>query len=169
MDIQKVLRRTLATSFVVSLGALAVYGYADIYAAPMRAGVYCARCDRVLVNTRVSGEIVANKYVSQPFRTIRCMLTHLKGTEVDPARVFVADYSTARPVPVRRAHFVRVPATILAAEHEYGIGDYDYVAFKSERAAERLAEKYGTTPRSWTEIREAETAVALVADAHAAH
>jgi hypothetical protein len=166
MDIQKIMRRTLAAVLGVSAMALAVYGYADIYAAPVRSGVYCQRCDRVLTNVRVSGEVVADRYVAQPFRTIRCMLTHLRHNDVDPARVFVADYATGRPLPVRRAHFMRVPAAALSAEHEYGIGEHDYVAFKSERAATRFAERHGTAPSGWSDIREAETTVAVVAHLH---
>jgi hypothetical protein len=166
MDIQKIMRRTLAAAFGISVVALAVYGSAGIHAAPMRSGVYCQRCDRLLHNARVSGEIVADNYVAHPFRTIRCMLTHLREREVEQSRIFVADYSTGRPVPVGRAHFVRVPATTLSGEHEYGIGEYDYVAFKSARAAARLAERHGTVPRGWAEVKDAETAVAVVAHVH---
>lgn len=167
MDIQKTLARGLAAIFVLSVAAIGVYSYAGLYAAPMRSGVICARCDRVLHNARVSGEIVADKYVAQPYRTVRCLLTHLRDTDVDESRIFVADYSTGRPVPVRRAHFVRVPADLLSAEHEYGIGDFDYVAFKSHRAAERLAEQHATAPLDWTDVRNAEAAATVVA--HAGH
>jgi hypothetical protein len=56
------------------LGAVAAC--AEIYSAPLRGGERCARCDRVLHDTRVAGEIIsAGKYVAYPFRTIRCMLT----------------------------------------------------------------------------------------------
>jgi nitrous oxide reductase accessory protein NosL len=165
MDIQKVMRRTLAVAFVASLGTLAAR--VDIHSAPLREGVRCQRCDRVLDNSRVAGEIVANQYVAHPFRTIRCMLTYLQETDVPAGRIYVADYVTGRTVPVAQAHFVPVPIGVLSKNAAYGVGDYDYVAFRSRSAANRFAERHGTSPRGWESVRDA--AIPVSSMAHASH
>ena len=164
MDIQKVIRRGLVTTLALSFGAIAAC--ADIYSAPLRGGERCARCDRVIANARVAGEIISpDAYVAYPFRTIRCMLTYLRDEEVPPNRIVVADYVTGRLVPVRQAHFVRVPIGEVSSDHGYGIGDFDYVAFRSGTVAKRFAKRYATSPRDWETMRGAEEMIALVADA----
>jgi hypothetical protein len=59
---------------------------------------------------------------------------------------------------------------VLSVKDSYGVGEFDYVAFRSSAAAERMAERYGTTPIEWSELREAHGVPAVVAMAlHAGH
>jgi hypothetical protein len=164
MDTQKVMRRGLVTALAVSLTGIAAC--ADIYSAPLRGGERCARCDRALDDIRLAGEIISpSKYVAYPFRTIRCMLTYLRDAPVPAERILVADYVTGRLVPVRQAHFVRVAIEEISSDRSYGVGGFDYVAFRSRAAATRFAQRYGTSAHDWASMQAADAMVALVADA----
>lgn len=165
MDIQKVMRRALAAAFVVLLAVIAVR--ADIYSAPLRGGDRCQRCDRELISQNVAAQIVVDKYIAHPYRTISCLLTRLRDEGDVPAdRIYAADYNTGRFVPVAQAHFVRVPIAVLSDNPYYGTGAFDYVAFRSRAAAARLAERHGTSPLDWAAVREAGAITHL---AHAGH
>lgn len=155
MDIQKTMRRGLVATLVVSLAAIAAS--ADIYSTPLRGGERCWRCERAVENPTVAGEILSDsKSVAYPFRTIACMLTYLRATNVPDDRIFVADHVTARFTRVQSAYFVRVPVEVLSPDHGYGVSEFDYVAFRSRAAAERFAARYETSPQDWTSIRDAD-------------
>jgi hypothetical protein len=151
MKIQKVLRRVLLGALVLAFGA--IIASADIYSTPLRGGEVCARCDRVVENPVVAAEILStHKSIAAPFRTISCMLTFLRDKEIAADRIFVADRTTGRLTPVEQAYFVRVPIAELSENASYGIGEFDYVAFRSAVAAARMADRYGSTPLGWSEL-----------------
>ena len=167
MDIQKTLSAVLFGTLVLTLGGIAAS--ADIYSAPLRGGERCSRCERLLENPAVAGEILSeDKSVASPFRTIACMLTYLRDKNISADRIFVADHVTGRLTRVDRAHFVRVPIEVLSDNPRYGVGEFDYVAFASSSLAGRFAPRHGTEPLDWAVLREADAASA-VARAHSSH
>jgi hypothetical protein len=165
MDIQKTLRRVLLGALVLTLGS--IVASADIYSAPLRGGERCERCERIVENPAVAGEILSKeKSVASPFRTIGCMLTYLRDKDIPADRIFVADRVTGRLTRVERAHFVRVPIEVLSDNPRYGVGEFDYVAFGSSRLAEQFAERHGTEALDWTVLREADAARPVAIAAH---
>ena len=168
MDIQTTLLKVLLGALALSFAA--IVASADIYSAPLRGGEICARCDRVVENPGVAAEILSTqKSVASPFRTIACMLTFLRDKDIAADRIFVADRTTGRLTPVDQAYFVRVPIRVLSENASYGIGDVDYVAFRSSVAAARMAERYGTTPLDWAALREAHAAPQMSVAMHVSH
>lgn len=168
MDIQKILGRVLLGALVLTLGA--IVASADLYSAPLRGGERCARCERLIENPAVAGEILSKeKSVASPFRTMECMLTYLRDKDIPADRIFVADHVTGRLTRVEWAHFVRVPIEVLSDNPRYGVGEFDYVAFGSSLLAVRFAERYGTEPLDWAALREADAMRTVATAAHSSH
>jgi hypothetical protein len=55
-------------------------------------------------------------------------------------------------VSVDKAVFVAVSIDMHTGEEFYGVGDADYVAFKSRKVAERFAARHGATTMSWPAV-----------------
>ena len=87
------------------------------------------------------------------FRTVACMLTYLNEANQRFDQILVADYMTGKLVPVPQASFVRTAIDWRTGERHYGVGEFDYVAFRSRRAAERFAAGQDLTPMDWETVR----------------
>jgi nitrous oxide reductase accessory protein NosL len=99
----------------------------------------------------VAAEIIGESGVNK-FRTIRCMLAYVRETGTPVKQVFAADEQTGTLVDVEKAVFVPVSIDVFTGEESYGIGDTDYIAFKSTRAAERFAADHGVKTMSWPSV-----------------
>ena len=120
---------------------------------PIVPGDRCHRCDRLLSDPFIGAEVLLSdgKTVSK-FRTVRCMLTHLADTPADVGEMLVVDDQTGALVSVDKAVFVPVSIDRHTGEESYGIGDTDYVGFKSRKVAERFAARHGVTTMSWPAV-----------------
>lgn len=116
---------------------------------PIASGDRCYRCDRLITDRWVAGETVAQANVPYKFRTVRCMLVYLTATERIFEKIYVADNQTGKLIDVEDAVFVPVRIDLQTGIDNYGIGDTDYIAFKSLKAAERFAAEHSVKTMSW--------------------
>ncbi len=118
-------------------------------------GDRCYRCGRLLTDRFVAAEAIPAEgdMAVLKFRTVRCMLAYLNDTGLVAETLFVADDQTGDFVNVDKAVFVPVPIDAFTAETHYGIGDVDYVAFRSRSAAARFAKSRGVQTMSWSAVR----------------
>lgn len=143
----------VAVALVASTG-----GYLDSprrHLVPVHAGDRCFRCDQVITDPVLAAEAVRpDGSIAYRFRTVGCLLQYLTqgGHLFDD--VFVTDYRSGRFVPATRATYVRTDVGWRTGEGP-GVAAVDYVAFRSAGAAARFAERAGTTPLSWAEVRDA--------------
>ena len=150
------LKLALALAFVGALGVvIGSTSWTAVWSAnPIRAGDRCYRCQRVITDRFVAAETIgAHGFVAYKFRTVACMLTYLDRTDQSFDQILVTDYPTGRLVPVSEATFVRTAIDWRTGERHYGIGEFDYVAFRYRRAAERFATGRGAMPMDWETVR----------------
>ncbi len=120
---------------------------------PIAEGDRCFRCQRVLSDRWVAAEtIAASTGQAYKFRTIRCLLTYQRDTRQPVSQVFVADDQTGAFIDAERAVFVPVTIDRHTGIMGYGVGETDYVAFKSVRAAEKFAASTGVTTMTWPAV-----------------
>jgi hypothetical protein len=130
----------------------AVAASATIRTEAIYSGELCTRCKRIILERHVAAELAGE--APQKFRTIRCMLTYLQqNAAARAADVYVVDYQTGKLVPAREAVYVPVPIDGRTGIANYGVGDIDYLAFKSEHEGDRVASEYGVTTLSWPAVR----------------
>ena len=145
-----------AFRFVVMAGILTaqtvIAASSAVRPTPVVPGDRCYRCDRLISDRWVAAETVTEDGVPYRFRTVRCMLAYLTATERVFERLYVADDQTGRFVDVERAVFVRVRIDLHTRQPNYGIGETDYVAFSSLKAAERFAADRGEETMSWPAV-----------------
>ncbi len=78
-------------------------------AVPIVPGDTCHRCERVLADPFIGAEVVGEPGVgASKFRTIRCMLAHLRETRPEISAIYVVDSQTGKLVHVDQAVFVPV-------------------------------------------------------------
>ncbi len=116
-------------------------------------GELCYRCNRLVSDRWVAGQTVGENNLSHKFRTVRCMLTYLRGTPDPYKEVFVADDQTGTFINVEDAVYVPVAIDAFTGEKDYGMGDVDYIAFKSEKAARQFAAERGVTTMNWPAVQ----------------
>lgn len=126
----------------------------SLKAVPISPGERCIRCERVISDRFVATEAIWAETggVASKFRTVRCMLTYLKETAAPAGEIYVADGETGKLVAVEKAVFVPVSIDTFTGEPGYGIGELDYVGFRSARAAERFAAARGVSTMSWPAV-----------------
>ena len=143
----------------IVLGALvgvqaAVVASTTVRPQTIYAGDICTRCKRIILERHVAGELVpAGHGDPLKFRTIRCMLTYLQTAPDRAGDVYVADYPTGKLVRATEAVYVPVQIDARTGLPNYGVGDIDYLAFRSERDGDRIANDYGVTTMSWPAVR----------------
>lgn len=120
---------------------------------PISPGDLCHRCERVLTDPFIGAETVGEPGLgAAKFRTIRCMLAHMRETSPDIRSIFVVDSQTGKLVNVDQAVFVPVRIDTYTGEAKYGVGERDFVAFRSVKAAEHFAADNGVTTMSWPAV-----------------
>lgn len=142
-------------SFVMAgvIAAQATIAGSAINPVPIKAGDQCFRCQRVIADPWVAGEVIGKPTdMAYKFRTIRCMITHLKATEMATSQIYVADTQTAKLVDIDHAAFVPVVIDEYTGFPGYGLGKRDYVAFRSLGAAEQFAAERGVKTMSWAAV-----------------
>ena len=156
----------MRTSHLVKWSALAallampltVVASAAVHRSPINAGDQCVRCHRIIFERHVAAEALAVRDgQSLKFRTVRCLLAYLQNNAEPISDVYVTDYSTGHLLNPNDALFVPVPIDVRVGIPNYGLGDTDYLAFKSEHDAVRMAAAYGVATADWpTVVRSAQ-------------
>jgi nitrous oxide reductase accessory protein NosL len=149
MNTRRALKLALMAGLVVTQTAFV--GASVWRPVSMSPGDRCHRCERLISDRFVGAEIIGESGANK-FRTIRCMLAYLHETGGPVKQVFAADDQTGTLVDVERAIFVPVSIDVFTGEEGYGIGETDYIAFKSTRAAERFAADHGAKTMSWPAV-----------------
>lgn len=122
-------------------------------AAPISPGDVCHRCERLLSDPFIGAETVGEPGQGvAKFRTIRCMLAHIRETNPAITEIYVVDAQTGKLVNVNQAVFVPVQIDIYTGEARYGVGDRDFIAFRSVKAAEHFAADNGVRTMSWSAV-----------------
>lgn len=119
---------------------------------PIAPGDICYRCNRVILDRWVAGEVIGTPSTSQKFRTIRCMLTYLNSALPRTNHVFVTDDQTGTLIEANGATFVPVVIDDHTGIPQYGIGRRDYVAFRSTDVAEKFAARTHEQTMSWAAV-----------------
>ena len=149
MKVHTALKLAVMAGVVVAQVALAG---SSVNPTPIVPGDRCYRCDRLISDRWVASETVGKDNTAYKFRTIRCMLTYLTATQRVFERIFVADDQTGKLIDVEDAVFVPVLIDAHTGLKDYGLGEKDYVAFKSLKVAERFAADRGVTTMSWMAV-----------------
>ncbi len=138
----------------VLVGAQGAVSAASVIHTPIDAGDICTRCKRIIFERHVAAEIVPG-HDAEPlkFRTVRCMLTYLQKNTGPVKDVYVVDYPSGRLVAAEDATFVAVPIDLRTGIANYGVGDIDYLAFRSAHDAEHVAGEYGINTQDWASVR----------------
>lgn len=139
---------------VTLLAAQTAIAGSSLKAVAISPGERCVRCERVISDRFLAAEAiwVQRGGVVGKFRTVRCMLTYLKEAAAPPGQIYVADGQTGKLVAVEKAVFVPVSIDTFTGDPGYGIGETDYVAFRSARAAEQFAAARGVSTMSWPAV-----------------
>lgn len=120
---------------------------------PILPGDTCHRCERSLSDPFIGAETVGEPGTgAAKFRTIRCMLAHMRETTPEIAAIYVVDSQTGKLVNVDQAVFVPVLIDTYTGEAKYGVGDRDFIAFRSLKVAEQFAADNGVTTMSWPAV-----------------
>ena len=141
----------LSTLLVAQIGLTAASTVDPVAIVP---GDRCYRCSRLLNDRFVAAEAIPAEadMAILKFRTVRCMLAYLKDTELAVEQLYVADDQTGALTKAETMVFVPVSIDAFTAETHYGIGDVDYVAFRSRSVAERFAARHGVQTMSWPAV-----------------
>jgi hypothetical protein len=142
-----VLTALLATQAAVSASVA-------IRTEPILAGDTCVRCKRIILERHVAAELLSPHDGSAlKFRTVRCMLLYMQTARDPGTDVFVVDYSTGKLIRATEAVYVPVAIDMRTGIPNYGVGNMDYLAFKSTHEADRAAYDYGVATLSWSAVQ----------------
>ena len=119
---------------------------------PFLPGDRCIRCDRLITDRWVGGQTTGGVDALK-FRTVRCMLTYLRGAPAPYKKVWVSDGQTGKLIDPEKAVFVPVPIDTYTGEHHYGLGEVDYVAFRDAKTAEAVATTHGVQTMTWAAVQ----------------
>jgi hypothetical protein len=109
----------------------------------MMPGDLCARCRRVIAETRVAAELVDKAGRAYKFHSAGCMAKYLKKNPDDQsAELFATDYGTGRLVKVSSVKFV---PTMMDK-------DLDYAAYYTDKGAAEAAGREKSTPIDWQKV-----------------
>lgn len=131
----------------LALAAAALIATSCSSVAPVQvsAGDSCYRCRRVIVETRLAGEMVDPNGLAYKFRAPGCMAKYIAEHPTEKSTLFVTDYTSGKLVDPGRLTFVE---TII----DENTMERDYRAFLKKADAEAFAAKGKTTPIDWNTV-----------------
>lgn len=132
------------------VAALAVAAASCSTFAPVKvsAGDQCFRCRRIILDTRLAGEVInPNGFVSK-FRAPGCMAKYLAAHPQETGAVYVTDYSTGKMINPESALFVPVLVN-------RDTGERDYRAYREQAEADAVAFEAHTLPYEWSAVMKA--------------
>lgn len=133
----------------LALAAVALFAVSCSSIKPVQvsAGDSCYRCRRIILETRVAGEMVDPNGLAYKFKAPGCLAKYLAEHPNEKGTLFVTDWTTGHMIDPARATFV--PFII-----EENSMERDYKAFLKKDDAEAFAKQVKTTPVDWKTVLE---------------
>ncbi len=132
-------------SLALATAALLVASCSSVKPVQVSAGDTCYRCRRVILETRIAGEMVDPNGLAYKFRAPGCMAKYLAEHPSERGTLFVTDFATGHMIDPERATFV--PFII-----EENSMERDYKAFLKKDEAEAFAKETKTAPVDWKTV-----------------
>jgi len=133
------------TRFVLMCAALAAVSCSSVTPVAINAGDQCFRCRRIILDTKIAGEMIDPSGMPAKFRSTGCLTKYLADHPKETGVLFVTDYTSGKLEPVDRLTFV--PVII-----DTNTNELDYHAFVSKADAAAAAKEAGTTPVDWNTV-----------------
>lgn len=137
---------TLRLGLVLAVALLAA-SCSSVKPVQVSAGDTCYRCRRVILETRLAGEMVDPNGLAYKFRAPGCMAKYIVEHPTEKGVVFVTDFATGHMIDPARATFV--PFII-----EENTMERDYRAFLNKEDAEAFAKQVKAVTMDWTAVLE---------------
>lgn len=138
--------RTL-TGVTLAAAALLVVACSSVKPVQVSAGDTCYRCRRVILETRLAGEMVDPNGLAYKFRAPGCMAKYLAEHPQETGTLFVTDWSTGHMIDPARATFV----SFIMEENSM---ERDYRAYLKKADADAFAAQVKTTAVDWKTVLE---------------
>lgn len=133
------------TRFALMCAALATLSCSSVSPVAINAGDQCFRCRRIILDTKIAGEMIDPSGMPAKFRSTGCLSKYLADHPKETGALFVTDYTSGKLEPVSRLTFVSV---IIDTD----TNERDYHAFLSKTEAAAAAREAGTTPVDWNTV-----------------
>ncbi len=134
-------------SLALATAALLVASCSSVKPVQVSAGDTCYRCRRVILETRLAGEMVDPNGLAYKFRAPGCMAKYLGEHPSERGTLFVTDYTTGHMIDPARATYV--PFII-----EENSMERDYRAFLKKEDAEAFAKQVKAVAVDWNTVLE---------------
>ncbi len=136
--------RTL-TGLALAAAALVAVSCSTVKPVQVSAGDTCYRCRRVILETRLAGEMVDLNGLAYKFRGAGCMAKYLAEHPNETGALFVTDFTSGHMIDPNRATFVSVIVDENSMER-------DYRAYLNKTEAEAFAAQVKTTAMDWNGV-----------------
>lgn len=136
--------RTLSGLAWAAIALLAV-SCSSVKPVQVNAGDSCYRCRRVILETRLAGEMVDPNGLAYKFRAPGCMAKYLGEHPNEKGTLFVTDFATGHMIDPARASFVQVIVDENSMER-------DYRAYLRKSDADAFAAQVKTTAIDWNAV-----------------
>ena len=136
--------RTLS-GFALAAAALIATSCSSVAPVAVNAGDTCYRCRRVILETRLAGEMVDPNGLAYKFKAPGCMAKYLADHPNETGTMFVTDFTTGKMIDPARATFVEVIVEENSMER-------DYRAYLKKAEAEAFAQQVKATPIDWNTV-----------------
>lgn len=131
----------------LTAAALLAASCSSIKPVQVSAGDTCYRCRRVILETRLAGEMVDPNGLAYKFRAPGCMAKYLAQHPGETGTVFVTDFTTGHMIDPARATFV--PFII-----EENSMERDYRAYLKKEDANAFANQVKAVAVDWATVLE---------------
>lgn len=130
---------------VLAAAALLTISCSSVKPVQVSAGDTCYRCRRVILETRLAGEMVDPNGLAYKFRSPGCMAKYLAEHPNETGALFVTDWSSGHMIEPTRAIFV---PTII----DENSMERDYRAFLKKADADAFASQVKATAVDWKTV-----------------
>lgn len=135
------------SGLALAAAALLSVSCSSVKPVQVSAGDSCYRCRRVILETRLAGEMVDPNGLAYKFRAPGCMAKYVAEHPNEKGAMFVTDWTTGHMIDPERATFV--PFII-----EENSMERDYKAFLKKDEAEAFAKQQKATALDWKTVIE---------------
>ena len=136
--------RTLSGVAIAAAALLAV-SCSSVKPVQVSAGDTCYRCRRVILETRLAGEMVDPNGLAYKFRAPGCMAKYLAEHPKETGALFVTDWSSGHMIDPTRATFVQFIIDENSMER-------DYRAYLKKADADAFAAQVKTAAVDWKTV-----------------
>lgn len=133
------------TGLALAATALLAVSCSSVKPLQVNAGDTCYACRRIILETRLAGEMVDPNGLAYKFRAPGCMAKYLSEHPNEKGTVFVTDFATGHMIDPARAVFVPVIIDENSMER-------DYRAYLRKADADAFAAQAKTTAVDWTAV-----------------